>query len=551
MTLPKNGSVNRQALEAVLDRFEQAWQSGTPPCIDDFLTETSVNSRVLLVELVRTDLEHRLKAGQPARVEDYLARFPELETAADDVIELIVAEYRFRDRLGQRPAVEDYLRRFQHCRSVLSARLTDVTVGEDTPCESSAATEADLPARLGRHVVEGEIARGGMGMVVRLRDEEFQRPLAMKVLLPAGMTSAELAERFLQEARLTGQLQHPAVPPVHELGHLPDGRPYFIMKLIKGQSLQQLLRERSGPDQELTRFLGIFEQVCQAVAYAHARGVIHRDLKPANVMVGAFGEVQVMDWGLAKELKDEGRRMKDESEQTDSLSDSSFILHPSSFTQAGAVMGTPAYMAPEQARGEVDSLDARCDVLGWVRYSAKSSPASRPLPAARATISGWRSAATCPMLTPTSTGAAPMPSWCNWPKNAWRPTQRIGRRRPGPWRLPCCATRRPWSSGCGRRRPTGPRPRHARQRNINAGACSACWRRRWSWCCWSCWPAAQPGRVYGSCTLAAWNARTTYVRKLPRHWRPCMASAGRFTINYRTHAGFMGYCGIWTSGKRS
>src|SRR5262249_34717808 len=127
----------------------------------------------------------------------------------------------------------------------------------------------------------------------------FDRPLAMKVLLERG--DNHLAERFLREGKLTGQLQHPGIPPVQEMGKLDDGRPYFIMKLIEGRSLYDLLRARSSPSQDLPLFVSIFEQICHTLGYAHAKGIIHRDLKPSNVMVGAFGEVQVMDWGLAKE----------------------------------------------------------------------------------------------------------------------------------------------------------------------------------------------------------------------------------------------------------
>src|SRR5262249_30803250 len=119
----------------------------------------------------------------------------------------------------------------------------------------------------------------------------------------------DAVRRFVEEAQVIGQLQHPGIVPVHGLGRLPDGRPYFAMKLVQGRTLAELLAERespvadaSGSPKDLPRFLAVFQQVCQAVAYAHSRGVIHRDLKPANVMVGAFAEVQVMDWGLAKVL---------------------------------------------------------------------------------------------------------------------------------------------------------------------------------------------------------------------------------------------------------
>src|SRR5262249_18250515 len=128
------------------------------------------------------------------------------------------------------------------------------------------------------------------------------RSLALKVLLPEHRGDPGLEQRFLAEAQLTAQLQHPGIPPVHEIGRLTDGRPFFAMKLIQGRTLADLLRARSGPAERLPYFLGIFAQVCQAVGYAHSRGVIHRDLKPSNVMVGAFGEGQVMDWGLAKDI---------------------------------------------------------------------------------------------------------------------------------------------------------------------------------------------------------------------------------------------------------
>jgi serine/threonine-protein kinase len=149
------------------------------------------------------------------------------------------------------------------------------------------------------------------------------------------------------------------VVPVYELGRFPDDRPFFTMKLVKGQTLAELLSRRSTPGDDLPRFLSVFEQVCQTVAYAHAHGVIHRDLKPANVMVGSFGEVQVMDWGLAKVLVREAVPEEGptaiRTARADSGSDGSW---------AGTVLGTLAYMPPEQAKGEVESLDERADVFG-------------------------------------------------------------------------------------------------------------------------------------------------------------------------------------------
>jgi serine/threonine-protein kinase len=162
-------------------------------------------------------------------------------------------------------------------------------------------------------------------------------------------------------------LQHPGVVPVYELGRFDDGRPFFTMKLVKGVTLARLLKERSSPAQDRARYLKVFEQVCQAVAFAHSRRVIHRDLKPANVMVGAFGEVQVMDWGLAKLLQavvaPEPKAATTTAQPTVSVVKVSRQQGDSGETQEGEVLGTPAYMPPEQALGEICRLDERCDVF--------------------------------------------------------------------------------------------------------------------------------------------------------------------------------------------
>jgi eukaryotic-like serine/threonine-protein kinase len=222
-------------------------------------------------------------------------------------------------------------------------------------------------AGAGRYQVLGEIARGGMGVVLRARDVDLGRDLALKVLQARHRGDPGIIGRFIEEARIGGQLQHPGIVPVHELGALADRRPYFTMKLVRGRTLAALLAERPGPDADLPRFLTIFEQVCQTVAYAHARRVIHRDLKPANVMVGSFGEVQVVDWGLAKVLPDGG--VADEAK---AIEREETVIHTARSgsaggdgeSQPGSVLGTPSYMAPEQARGDVDWIDERSDVFG-------------------------------------------------------------------------------------------------------------------------------------------------------------------------------------------
>ena len=160
----------------------------------------------------------------------------------------------------------------------------------------------DPSDRSARLQLFGEIARGGMGVVLKGRDSDLGRDLAVKILLESHRDKPEMIRRFVEEAQIAGQLQHPGIVPIYELGAFGDRRPYFAMKLVKGHTLAEILGNRKSPSDGLERFLAIFQSICQTMAYAHARGVIHRDLKPTNVMVGSFGEVQVMDWGLAKVL---------------------------------------------------------------------------------------------------------------------------------------------------------------------------------------------------------------------------------------------------------
>jgi hypothetical protein len=245
------------------------------------------------------------------------------------------------------------------------ARPSTASDRQKTLVDPAAEPENSIPRPLvpRRYDLKKLLGQGGMGDVWLGRDRRLRRPVAVKVVQERWRGQPSVLRRFVEEAQLTSQLQHPAIPPVYEMGLLPDGRPYFCMKVVRGRTLASLLEKRAEPGDDLPRLLGIFEQVCQAVAYAHSKGVIHRDLKPANVMVGAFGEVQVMDWGLAKVLKDEASRERERPE-TASVVETDRSQQADNLTQAGSVLGTYSYMPPEQARGEVGRLDKRCDVFG-------------------------------------------------------------------------------------------------------------------------------------------------------------------------------------------
>jgi tetratricopeptide (TPR) repeat protein len=259
--------------------------------------------------------------------------------------------------------------------------MPDVPNFTQTPDADAARTDSDahLPQTLGdpaaaltntplaspdRYDLGEEIAHGGMGVVYRATDMRLGREVAVKVLREKYGLASEVVRRFDDEARITGQLQHPAIPPVHDLGTLPDGRPFLAMKLIRGRNLDELLAERPDPAHERGRFVAVFEQVCQAVAYAHAHKVLHRDLKPSNVMVGTYGEVQVMDWGLAKVLDAQPTATADPWETSSGTAISSLREADGMVTKAGSVLGSPPFMPPEQALGAIKRIDPRSDVFG-------------------------------------------------------------------------------------------------------------------------------------------------------------------------------------------
>ncbi|MAB78742.1 MAG: hypothetical protein CMJ89_05245 [Planctomycetes bacterium] len=287
-----------------------------------------------------------------------------------------------------------------HARVPEDPRLTQARVAARQALEEEGSAELDAGSkaildRVGtrtsssaRYTLGGEVGRGGMGAVLEVWDVDLQRKLAMKVVLeqdhPGSVSTANsmAVARFLEEAQVTGQLDHPGIVPVHELGLDEQKRVYFTMRLVRGRPLDEIIElVRDGREGwNVVRGLGVFLKVCEAMAYAHSKGVIHRDLKPANIMVGRFGEVYVMDWGVARVLGSDQKSgapalRRDPTVQlapvrTARASGRDEGTADPLMTREGSVIGTPYFMPVEQARGDFEKVDARSDVyaLGAMLY---------------------------------------------------------------------------------------------------------------------------------------------------------------------------------------
>ena len=234
----------------------------------------------------------------------------------------------------------------------------------------SSSTEQRSAVDTDRYEFLEEIARGGAAVVWRVRDRNLQRQSAIKYLMDS-QNNREMRSRLRREARICAKLVHPGIVPIHELSNFEDGRPFVCMKLIEGKTLLQLLNSSPPPSTE--RLIEVFTNACQAMAYAHDQNVIHRDLSPSNIMVGLFGEVQIMDWGLAKDLaKTESDEEEDNLPNHDRVpvhgnklqsAESSTMRIQGEQTLVGSVFGTIAYLSPEQACGDTDKIDKRSDVF--------------------------------------------------------------------------------------------------------------------------------------------------------------------------------------------
>jgi hypothetical protein len=332
--------------EDAAERLWHLWQPGGRPNVDAFLADAGPLPPGEVAAVLRVDQRQRWQAGERVPVEEYLCRHPAVGANAEAVVDLVYGEFLLRERLGERPDVDEYRRRFPQYAEVLRDQIAlHRAVAEEAPTlVPDAPAPGPEPARPhvpGYEILE-ELGRGGMGVVYKARQVALGRVVALKMVLGGRLASAAEVQRFRAEAEAAARLDHPSIVPIHEVGD-HDGQPYFCMKYIEGQSLAQQLPCLARDKQAAARLVAV---LARAVHHAHQRGIIHRDLKPANVLIDRDGQPHVTDFGLAK--------------RTDGNS---------GLTQSGAIVGTPSYMAPEQAQGKKEVTTA-ADIysLGAILY---------------------------------------------------------------------------------------------------------------------------------------------------------------------------------------
>jgi hypothetical protein len=329
-------------LEKLLQRFEDAWQNGQRPIIETYLPDGDTGFRqAALAELVHVDLERRLKAGEDVTPQAYLERFPELAATPERMKSLIAAARALEHYRLSRPAratSEPPANSPQHSSAATkewsrsAAGLSDRIIREDE----------SLPAVPG-YVLLKVLGRGGMGIVYKARDIQLGRLVALKMILAGEHAAAEPRVRFAAEARVVASLQHPNIVQIHQVGEC-HGQHYLALEYVDGGSLDQKL---AGIPQPARPTAALVETLARALDAAHAKGIVHRDLKPGNVLLMIDGTPKISDFGLAKQLDSDSGQ-----------------------TRTGTVVGTPSYMAPEQAAGHVKEITPATDVyaLGALLY---------------------------------------------------------------------------------------------------------------------------------------------------------------------------------------
>ncbi len=327
------------------DQFQALWKADeSAPDVFAFLEQHNGLDRDAKLAVLQVDQKHRWKTDQPLKVEDYLARLPDFASDSECKLELAVGEFQARQNGATAPTLQEFLARFAEISDTLRQKLSDSDTSGQEPSVPPTVTfdSTQLVQRIGRYRILRTLGEGAFGRVLLAFDEELERQVAIKVPKPDRFQSAEDAELYLAEARTVASLDHPHIVPVHDVGRSDDGAVYVVSKFIEGHDLKQLIEQsRPSPD-EAASLLAV---VAQALHHAHQKRLIHRDIKPANILIEeATRTPYVADFGLA--IKEED------------------------YLKSGSMAGTPAYMSPEQARGEGHRLDGRSDIfsVGIVFY---------------------------------------------------------------------------------------------------------------------------------------------------------------------------------------
>jgi WD40 repeat protein/tRNA A-37 threonylcarbamoyl transferase component Bud32 len=339
--------------------LEELWQHGHRPDVHQFLADCGTLAAAELAAVLGIDQWQRWHAGERVPAEQYLDRYPALQATPELALDLVYGEFLVREELGEAPATAEFVRRFPRYAAQLQEQLrlhrdleskAEPAVTQVTPSIPPALLQAAVPPdevapglAMAGYEILGELGRGGMGVVYKARQKGLNRSVALKFMRWGAHASAQERARFRSEAEAVARLQHPNVVQVHEVGE-QDGRPFLALEYLEGGSLA---RQLSGTPRPARAAAELVETLARAVHAAHGRNIVHRDLKPDNVLLAADGTPKIADFGLAKLLDDEQGQ-----------------------TGSGSVLGTPSYMAPEQAQGRTRDIGPATDVyaLGAILY---------------------------------------------------------------------------------------------------------------------------------------------------------------------------------------
>ncbi len=376
----KNAPADWQCHEDLLWQFEHAWRCGNRPDIAEYLEQVNVEDRdYCLRELVMMDLEYQWNDGRESYVEDYLVRFPQLAVPADGYDGLLAEELRARRRVGKLPTAKERERRFPHDLQRFDAILTSVVAEEigsgsaDEPTTrkvglvfESRRLQADGDSHrsdrrdanesrvtslglhegfaFGHYVLREQVGKGAFAVVWRASDLSLHRNVAVKVLRKERLSDESAVSRMVREARAAARVQHPSIVQVYDVGEIGDV-PYIVSQYVNGPSLRQSIQQRHYDQREAAE---LARRIAIGLDHAHRLGIVHRDVKPANILLTPDGRPMIADFGLAHEDHN----------------------NDPTLTQAGDILGSPAFMAPEQARGDIHLIDARTDVyaVGAILY---------------------------------------------------------------------------------------------------------------------------------------------------------------------------------------